>query len=52
MANKPVPKKKVAAKKPMSLVERMRNRTRDIDEAAGWAEEPKERKIPLPKKYQ
>lgn len=49
MANK----KKVVPKKPMSLREKMQNRSRMIDEASGFGEAPKkERKIPLPKKYQ
>lgn len=49
MANK----KKVTAKKPMSLRERMKSRTQRIDEASGFGTpEKKDRKIPLPKKYQ
>lgn len=45
-------KKAPVKKKPMSLRERMANRHKQIDQASGYGEAKKERKIPLPKKYQ
>ena len=49
----PTKKKVPVTKKPMSLRERMANRHKQIDQASGFEEpEKKQRKIPLPKKYQ
>lgn len=47
-------KKKVAPKKPMSLKDRIAQRRKMMDDVSGFGEEPvkKDRKIPLPKKYQ